>query len=377
MFTITGEYNSADIMIDDVDDATLKQIYGFLNHPAFTGEIVIMPDCHAGAGSCIGFTMTMGDMIIPNVVGVDIGCGMLAYRLCERELDFSELDRVIREYVPHGFDIFPDTDVADAYLDCSSLRSFREVVLEMAGRVEQRSGKALESLGTLGGGNHFIEVDKADNGELWLVVHSGSRNLGLCVAQYHQKKAREYMNEKYNADAYRYMEYLEGDGMEQYLKDMQTAQVYANINRELIMSSIHKHMGLHADDCIQCIHNYINFDDGIIRKGAISAQAGERVVIPLNMRDGVVIGRGRGNPDWNFSAPHGAGRTMSRKQAKKVLDLEEYRREMEGVWSSCISHKTLDEAPMAYKDPESIMNVLGETIAIDLIMKPVYNFKAD
>jgi len=382
-----GKYNSANVMLSDApDETTVKQIYGFLNHPAFKGGyIAIMPDCHAVKGSCIGFTMTLNDYIIPAVVGVDIGCGVLAVDLQTDDLDFEKLDKWIRENVPCGFSTHGDGERNTRSLK----RSRRENYVMLAAQTNQPAGRALESLGTLGGGNHFIEVDRAPDGSYWLLVHSGSRNLGLKVAEYHQNEAKKLMKTMFHGDAYRGLEFLpRGHGFEAYLEDMTLAQEYAHVNRLMIASRVWaqflgRHKGvdgegllrLGGEGIVESVHNYIG-DDSVIRKGAISAHEGERVLIPLNMRDGVVVAVGKGSQKWNNSAPHGAGRVLSRTQAKKQLTVEDFKVAMEGIWTSSVGPSTLDEAPGAYKPAEVILDVIGETVDVEFTMKPVYNFKA-
>lgn len=376
MFNCQGKYNTARVMLQDkgnLDATTAEQINGFLNNSTFSGgQIVIMPDCHAGAGSCIGFTMTLTGKVIPNIVGVDIGCGMLAYKLPIDNVDFQSFDDHVRDTIPYGFKIHEDNVENMKWLTSEEAVDF----VEMANRVGQKEGKAIESLGSLGGGNHFIEIDRNDEGEYWLVIHSGSRNLGLQVAKYHQGVAKSLGNE----GGQKGLEYLTGEEKDVYLADMQLGQRYASLNRLFMMRRLLAFFniyGIDLEDCIECVHNYISFRDNIVRKGAISAHIDEDVIIPLNMRDGVIFGKGKGNVDWNYSAPHGAGRILSRTKAKSQLTVEEYKKEMDGIWSSCISKKTLDESPMAYKDMDVIMASIGETIEVSFVAKPIYNFKAN
>jgi len=385
MYTIKGKYNTAIIMIDNLDETTVSQIYSFLNHPAFAKtHIAIMADAHAGAGSCIGFTMKMNDYVIPNVVGVDIGCGVNAYPLDVTTVNFEHLDHFIRTHIPSGFNIRSTSGrmanqakPQDMFDD-----NFRKKVLALANDLKQDESKVIGSIGTLGGGNHFIEIDQDDNGQYWLLIHSGSRNFGLRVATYHQNKAKELLKRMFlGADAYKDLEYLPMDmGGKEYLDDMKIAQEYASLNRQVMAGLLIFNFFEAKTDFdmrgIETVHNYINFDDKIIRKGAVSAHLGERLVIPFNMRDGVMIGVGKGSNKWNLSAPHGAGRVMSRSQAKKRLDLDEFIKEMEGVYTTTATQNTIDEAPMAYKDKDEIIGAIGETVDIEFFMKPVYNFKA-
>jgi RNA-splicing ligase RtcB len=359
-------------MTDEIDEMTVSQIYGFLNHPAFKGShIVIMPDVHAGMGAVIGYTATMNSYVIPAVVGVDIGCGVDAYNLGQIDVDFEALDHYIRNNIPAGFSAREE-----------SISSIMDTSIDTICKKDPKmdAHRAKLSLGTLGG-NHFIELNRNSSDNIWLVIHSGSRKFGLDIAVYHQQRAKALMKEMFIGDAYKNLEFLPIDkGGQEYLGDMYTAQLYAKLNRFLMGNEICKEyfsLDIHDLECVKSVHNYINFKDKIIRKGAISAHKGERVIIPLNMRDGSIIATGKGNKDWNYSAPHGAGRIMSRKRAKAELTLEEFQSEMKGIWTSCIHKKTLDESPMAYKDKKIILDTIEETASIDFIMKPIYNFKAD
>ena len=384
MLTYRGKYNSANVMIDEIDETTISQIYSFLNHPAFAHTyIAIMPDCHAGKGAVIGFTAKMNDYIIPNVVGVDIGCGVDAYPLTVTKIDFEHLDHFIKTHIPSGFNIRGYRDrMANGTTPYDAFSGkFRKKVLALATEVKQEESKAIGSIGTLGGGNHFIEVDQDDNGQYWLLIHSGSRNFGLRVANYHQSKAKELLKRMFmGADAYKGLEYLPLDmGGEEYLQDMKIAQEYASLNRQvmgqLLVDEYFKMASSHVD-VIQTVHNYINFEDNIIRKGAVSAHDGERLVIPFNMRDGVAICVGKGNAKWNYSAPHGAGRILSRRKAKETLSMDEFTSEMEGIYTTTATRDTLDESPMAYKDYHKIVEAIAETVDIESMLKPVYNYKS-
>jgi RNA-splicing ligase RtcB len=375
MFTLRGKYTSAHIMTDQgVEQEATSQIYNVLNHPAFKGTYIsIMPDVHAGAGCVIGYTQTMNNYIVANLVGVDIGCGIDAYNLGQQNIDFESLDSFIRENIPSGF------HVRGKPLELSTQLS--EQIKSICDKIEKADEhRAKASMGTLGGGNHFIELNKDPKGNVWLAIHSGSRKFGLDIAVYHQQRAKALMKEMFIGDAYKQLEFLPIDkGGQEYLDDMMVAQQYAYTNRRLMAKVIMEdYFGLDVDhgEQIKSVHNYINFEDNIVRKGAIAAHEGQRVIIPLNMRDGSIIGTGRGNTQWNLSAPHGAGRIMSRKKAKEQFTVEEFEEEMEGVWTSCISQKTLDESPMAYKDKQIILDVIDETVDVEFIMKPIYNFKA-
>ncbi len=382
MQTFRGKYNSANVMIDELDQETISQIYSFLNHPAFAHTyIAIMPDCHAGAGAVIGFTAKMNEYVIPNVVGVDIGCGVLAYPLKVESIDFKALDTFIKKNVPSGLNIrSTDEKMVTGKKPKDYFGKGMSDVIGLAGVTGQDQSKVIGSIGTLGGGNHFIEIDQTDEGQYWLLIHSGSRNFGLRVANHYQSKAKELLKTMFvGADAYKNLEYLPiGFGAESYLEAMKIAQLYAKMNRGVMAEVILSYFGQSAWDsnAIETVHNYINFEDKIVRKGAVSAHYGERLVIPFNMRDGVAVCTGKGNTKWNESAPHGAGRILSRRKAKETLSMDEFKSEMEGIYTTTATIDTIDESPMAYKDKDVIVQAIGETVDIDFMMKPVYNFKA-
>ena len=365
---------------EPLDAETRSQLQRIVDYPAFKdAAIVVMPDTHAGKGSVIGFTSPLGETVIPNIVGVDIGCGIDAYRLGRVEPDFDSFDKQLRQNIPFGHDVRnkPHKDIQ------TRTDPFWETAVQsICDRQKQDYYRVLKSIGTLGGGNHFIEIDRAPDGDLWLVIHSGSRNFGLQIATYHQTAAARWLKaEKKTGSFYRDLEYFPIDqGGQAYLDDMKTAQEYAARNRRAMARTLIEgffKLDPGSLETVSSVHNYINFDDRLIRKGAISAQQGERLIIPLNMRDGTIIGTGKGNPRWNQSAPHGAGRLMSRTQARAKIDLDDFRSTMEGVWSSSVNERTLDEAPMAYKPSEMIIDAISETVDVLFIMKPVYNFKAD
>lgn len=400
MVELKGKYNSAKVFTDNIDAATIGQLSTLLDQEFIANsQIRIMPDTHAGAGCVIGTTMTLTDKVCPNLVGVDIGCGMLAVKLKEKRINMQELDAVINKYVPSGFDIHEE---AVAHSDIDSV--IADIDYDRAQR----------SLGTLGGGNHFIEVDKDEDDNLWLVVHSGSRHLGIEVCEYYQKLAYETLKastfgdikELKNAlierlkaegnqklisqelqklnDAYKAaiintpkeLAYVEGDNFKNYIHDMKLVQEHAKINRRTIINLILSKAGLHEVESFDTIHNYIDIDDMILRKGSISAKTGERVLIPMNMRDGSLICIGKGNPDWNYSAPHGAGRIMSRNEAFKNLTLSTFKESMKDIFSTSVCNETLDEAPQVYKPMEEIIENIKDTVEIVSIIKPIYNFKA-
>ena len=374
MLTYKGKYNSANVMTDVVESELVAQIYSFLNHPALEkGYIAVMPDCHWGNGTCIGFTKQMNEYIIPNMVGVDIGCGIESYNLGKIDINFYELDHFIRENIPSGFNIRSK--------EIDNLGLYKSLINDIEDTCDLMSldfAKVLKAIGTLGGGNHFIELDKAPNGNIWLTLHTGSRNFGLQVCNYHQKKAKELMNQMFIGDAYKGLEFLPLEfGGKEYLKHMHFAQQYAELNRHYIATRIIDFLKVpEVIWNIKTVHNYINFSDNIIRKGAISAKLHEEVLIPLNMKDGVIVGKGKGNAKWNFSAPHGAGRVLSRSKAKAQITLEQMKSDMEGIYSNSLSKDTIDESPSAYKDSQFIIDAIGETVHINFVMKPIYNFKA-
>lgn len=388
MLEYKGQYNSAIVYNDEVEETAISQIYSFLNHPAFAkGRIRIMSDIHAGAGAVIGFTSELNpDMIIPNVIGVDIGCGVLTYRLpCEvKEVDFERFDKHVRLEIPSGtstrsclylesprlYKILNENEIKDY----DHFKSEVDRIIHDIGAGEY-STRFWNSIGSLGSGNHFLELNRDEFDEIWITIHSGSRNFGLQIANFHQKKAIAKLGKMGG------LEYLEGEDAQYYIRDMKIAQIYARLNRLVMLQLLIEYFDLTYNEKmfkVESIHNYINFKDNIIRKGAISAHKDENVVIPFNMATGCIIGTGKGNIEWNYSAPHGAGRTMSRSKAKEVLDLEEFELRMKeaDVWSSCISKGTIDESPMSYKEPESILGYIKDTIHISRTIKPIYNFKA-
>ncbi|KKM66859.1 hypothetical protein LCGC14_1476940 [marine sediment metagenome] len=381
MITLKGKYNFANIFIDKIDDTTRIKIRKFLNHPAF-GKcyIAIMPDCHDGVGSCIGFTSTLNDYIIPNIVGVDIGCGISSYCLGMRDIDFKKLDEYIKEKIPMGINVRQNTLVKKE-LDADLIDDIEDVCAE----TEQNEERVFKSLGTLGSGNHFIEIGKDEDGFVWLTVHTGSRNFGYTIAKYHQERAKELMKKFFIKENYGNLEFLvrDEDGEEKYLDHMEIAQNYASKNRQLIAQVIIE--GFFKEDLenfigcnfVESVHNYIDLQNDIIRKGAISAGKDEDCVISLNMKDGILLCVGKGSKKWNYSAPHGAGRLFSRREAKETIKLEDYKETMKNVWTSCVNENTLDEAPMAYKDKNVILECIKETVDVITIIKSVYNLKDD
>ena len=400
MFKLQGKYNSAKVFTDNAEPSAITQI-GHLLDQEFVSDskIRIMPDTHAGAGCTIGTTMTITDKLVPNLVGVDIGCGMETVLLSDKRLELTQLDKTIHQYIPAGCKIRRTRHQFSDEIDLYELRCAKHVDID----------RALHSIGTLGGGNHFIELDADEDGRLYLVVHSGSRNLGKQVCEYYQNLAADDRVEKLGLsksqikDAIdelkregrfsevaaltdnlkeqrkgvdRVLAYLEGDAFDDYLHDMSIIQRYASLNRKAIVKELEKKLNLKIEEQFETIHNYIDLDSMILRKGAISARAGERALIPMNMRDGSLICVGKGNDDWNCSAPHGAGRIMSRSQAKSSITLSQYEKAMEGIFSSTVDRSTIDEAPFAYKPMKEIVANIGDTVDIIRTIKPLYNFKS-
>ena len=390
------------IFTQNIELEALKQIYTLMKQPAFSDcKVRIMPDVHAGAGCVIGFTADLGDKVIPNIVGVDIGCGMLTVELGQIDIDLAALDCAIRKHIPSGRNVRESRYVRFDKL--TELRCYREL----------KDGKRLErSIGTLGGGNHFIEIDIDEDGNKYLIIHTGSRNLGKQVAEYYQSLAVEIMQgkdklykmqeqlitdykargrrneiEKAIKELHRKFDpnplgipkelcYLTGKYREDYLHDMEICQQYAVLNRNAIAATILDIMGWKSLGGFETIHNYIEMGTNMVRKGAISAKAGELLLIPINMRDGCIIGKGKGNEDWNSSAPHGAGRIMSRSKAKEMVSLAEFEKSMEGIFTTSVSQSTIDESPMVYKPIKEIISNIADTVEIVKIIKPIYNFKA-
>ncbi len=398
MIEIRGKYNEAKIFADVVDSASIAQVQELCNQEFTAGSrIRLMPDIHAGAGCTIGTTMTIADKVVPNLVGVDIGCGMETVRIREGRLELQKLDKLIQEKIPSGFAIRDSAHPYLSQIDLSELCCARHVDLLRAER----------SIGTLGGGNHFLEVDRDDDGNLYLVVHSGSRHLGVEVASHYQQAGYKALNRADDASVEalvarmkaegrekeipkeikrlknarqtripKALAYVSGDLFAQYIHDMRIVQRFAMLNRQAMVDVIVKGMKLHVVEQFSTIHNYIDTDARILRKGAVSAKAGERLLIPINMRDGSLLCVGKGNADWNFSAPHGAGRLMSRADARQSFTVSAFKKQMAGVYTTSVSKATLDECPMAYKGMENILNQIGPTADVEKILRPIYNFKA-
>lgn len=400
MFEIKGTVSTAICFAKVVEDEAIEQVHRMCSYALTEGSKVrIMPDVHAGKGCTIGTTMTVVDKACPNVVGVDIGCGMYTVELADKEIDFEKVDEACH-FIPSGMNVW---EGRIERFDLTALHCYRSL----------RDSRRLErSLGTLGGGNHFIEIDKAADGTYYLVIHSGSRNLGKQVAEIYQQLAidlhagkedyfvrreeiiRTYKEEGRRSEIQGALKELDktykakvseipddicwlyGSFLDDYLHDVEVCQAFARRSREKMAEIILERTGMTAVEAFHTIHNYIDTNEMILRKGAIAAHKGEKVLIPINMRDGSVIAIGRGNPEWNCSAPHGAGRIMSRTKAKETLDMKAYKEAMAGIYTTSVNEKTIDEAPMAYKSLDDIIDVIRDSVDIIDIMKPVYNFKA-
>ena len=391
MIEITGKYTNATIYTDNVEDGAIKQITDLCNNIASTGSVIkIMPDVHEGNGCTIGTTMTIRDRITPNLVGVDIACGMLVCELNVTEIDFEEFDKQVRRSVPSGFNSRKTIHEFAKSFPIESLACYGDI---------KCGDKPLYQLGTLGGGNHFIELDRGSDGKLYLVIHSGSRNIGKVIAEYYQdlacelnfraaSEARRIIIERVSKDqiqeeldkvipANKDLAFLLGEDMANYISDCNAMYAYASLNRAIMAHEIVRNVGgITIVGAFSTIHNYIDSQEMILRKGAISAKLNEKVIIPMNMRDGSIIALGKGNPDWNCSAPHGAGRVMGRKEAKRTVQLDDFVKSMEGIYSTSISKDTLDESPMVYKPMEEIVKYVDATIDIIDVIKPIYNFKS-
>ena len=400
MLTINGKHNAAIIFTDNIENTAHEQLEAVCNAPYLADcKVRVMPDVHAGKGCTIGTTMTIHGKVVPNMVGVDIGYGMYTVKLEDKSIDFNELDATIHKHIPSGRAVRSDVHQFAEQVDLNKL--------QMASMCD--IDRAYRSIGSLGGGNHFIEVDKDNDGHLYLVIHSGSRHLGVQVADYYQDAAYWQLNGKNKheinaviaelkaqgrhkeisetvkklktelkeSEIPRDMAYVSGLLFDDYIHDMRITQHFAMLNRKAMADEIIRNMRLTVADEFTTIHNYIDTDAMILRKGAVSAREGEQLLIPINMRDGSLLCVGKGNPDWNQSAPHGAGRLMSRKKAKEKLDLGDYRDAMSGIFSTCINNGTLDEAPMAYKSMDAILKHIAPTVNVVKVIKPVFNFKAE
>lgn len=392
---MTGRYTGAKIYAQTALQTAIDQIQELINQPFMAGTTIrIMPDYHAGKGCVIGTTIQLQDCVVPNLVGVDVGCGVFVAEIDASMVDYAKLDTIIRTYIPSGQDIHQDVSPTRHFLEFDS-KQFRATGL--------KDDYTNLSLGTLGGGNHFIELAKDEADRYYLLIHTGSRYVGAKVANWHQKRAyeslrRQDLTEKIaelkqqgraqeiqrmiqsykaqNPVIPKDLAYLEGDLFDDYIHDMKIAQQYARMNRWTIAKTIAEHMGWQFTETFDTIHNYIDTETMTLRKGAVRANKGEKLVIPMNMRDGSLICIGKGNADWNYSAPHGAGRMFSRRAAKKALNMDDFKETMQGIWSTSVNEETLDEAPMAYKPMAEITAVIEDTVDIVKVIKPVYNFKA-
>ncbi len=395
---VTGKFNTAKVFTDVVEQSAVDQIQLLCDQPFTRGSCIrIMPDVHAGAGCTIGTTMTISDTVVPNLVGVDIGCGMEVVKLKNKFIEVQKFDKAVHSLIPAGFSVRSQPHGFSEEIDLGELYC--------ADRVD--IGKAYRSLGTLGGGNHFIEADRDGSGGIYLILHSGSRHLGLEVAFYYQEQAWKALNavpredvnrliEQYKSEGRtseiqsalktltdgidcgvpRQLAYVSGRLFDMYIHDMRIVQRFAMLNRKAMARELIRAMKFKVEGEFTTIHNYIDLDSMILRKGAVSAQAGEKLIIPINMRDGCLLCTGKGNPDWNYSAPHGAGRLMSRKEARESFTVSSFRKEMQGIYSTSVSSETLDECPMAYKRMEDIVDNIQPTVRIDEVIKPIYSFKA-
>ena len=365
MGIINGVYASAEIFSEQVEEYAVAQIQMICDNKVSAGSTIrVMPDVHPGKVGTIGRTMTVGERVLPNLVGIDIGCGITLTKLKRKKAEFQKLDTVIRENVPSGGNIRGKAHRRSVEFDYESLRCFHNIHADRAGR----------SLGTLGGGNHFIELDRDDDGSMYVAVHIGSRHLGKEVTEYYLKCGQRELKEQGIEVPYE-LTWLTGRLKEDYLHDLQVVQEYAELNRQVIMEELAKGMKWKMQESISVCHNYID-KDGILRKGAISAREGEKVVILINMRDGILMGIGKGNPDWNYSAPHGSGRILKRSEVKNQYTVSGFKKEMKGIYCSCIGKETLDEAPFAYRNMEMIKEAVEDTVDITQVLHPVYNFKA-
>ena len=406
MFELTGKYGTAKVYASTVEDECVSQIYGFMNSPVVENcNIAIMPDAHAGKGSCIGFTQKLNadnPRVNPNMVGVDIGCGVLVLKIsAEAGKQFfnkpglEKFDKIMHTKVPSGMN-----HRKTLHRFAKDFSRIRELI------ADADYDKELFAMGSLGGGNHFVEIDKDEEGDYYIVIHSGSRHLGIAVAKYWENKAVEYHknNSKIKNDLInklksegrekdiqtelakiptvvvsRELSYLEGIDVDGYLHDMDICQEFARLNREAMLDVLIEEMGIkkrHILDQFCTIHNYIDIKNGILRKGSISLQRDEVAIIPINMKDGSLIVKGKGNPDWNFSGPHGAGRLMSRSKAKETLKMEDFKESMKDIYTTSVCVSTIDEAPMAYKPAEEILENIKDNAEVISIIKPIYNFKA-
>jgi RNA-splicing ligase RtcB len=381
---VTGKHNEAFVYAKALETSCENKIRGYLDHPAFADtKVRVMPDVHLGKGTVIGWTATFSDLLIPSVIGLDIGCGVCAVNLGKGKLAFDKLDKFVRNHIPSGQSVrnslHDNVEEVNSFISEKSMMSefsdtvkFKNAIRRLCEKQAKNPARIFASLGTLGGGNHFIEIDVDENHNRWLLIHSGSRQFGANTAEYHETIALR------ETDAESNIKYLSGEYAADYLSDLAVTQHYASLNRALMAHTIAKgffDVAISETDYFDCVHNYIDIEKRIIRKGAISAKKGETIIIPFSMSEGAVLGEGKGNPDWNNSAPHGSGRKKTRTDAR-ALSLDEYRKQMRGIWSSVICKDTLEESPMAYKKSSDVLNYIGDSVDIKQRLKPMYNFKA-
>lgn len=388
MFELSGKYGKANVYAETIDDSCISQIYGFLNNPITKDvKVAVMPDANTGKGSTVGFTQEIKDKVNPSMVSVDVGCGMLVLKVSkEFHLDLPKLDKIMHQKIPSGLK------------HCDKVSPFAKNINLKELIADVNHNKEILGLSSLGGGNHFVEVDKDQNGDYYIVIHSGSRHLGVAVCEYWERVANNFhkklavkKSELINAKDEKGLaelpdvvtsyglSYLMGDDLKGYLHDMKITQEFARLNREAMLDVICTEMGIkkrYILDKFCTIHNYIDLDKMILRKGAISLEIGERAIIPISMAYGSLIVTGKGNPDWNYSGPHGAGRLLSRSDAKNSISMAEYKKSMEGIYTTSVNSSTIDESPMAYKNPDEIIKAIEETADIIDIIRPVYNFKS-
>ena len=410
MLELKGKYNDCKVYNDVVEPTAMSTIINLLNQPFVDGsKIRIMPDVHAGKSCVIGTTMTVHDKVCANIVGCDVGCGLLAIKLKEKRIDLPKFDSIVHKYVPCGGNVHEDSNASHTTLNVKELRCYGKKGALI------REDLAYASVGTMGGSNHFIELDKDSDGNIWLVIHSGSRHLGIEVCNYYMKIAYEHLKDKYNGDSFKEKQeelikklkdegktseieseiikfkksyraenpkipyeyaYLEGKDFDDYIHDMKLVQSHASCNRAEMARVILKYAKLHEVERFETVHNYIDTDNMILRKGSVSAQKGEKLIISMNMRDGSLICIGKGNEDWNYSAPHGAGRLMSRSAAKENISMSDYKESMKGIYTSCVNRSTIDESAFAYKKMDDILKYIADTVEVVDVIKPIYNFKA-
>ena len=363
LITIQNSINTAIVFSEEIDPGAEGLLRALCGSPiSQNSKIRVMPDVHAGKGCAVGMTMTISGCVAPGLIGPDIGCGMTVLKVGGRRPELQKLDKTNRAAIPAGCGLRTTIHRYSEQIDLKTLNCSRHIQEE----------KAMRGIGTLGGGNHFIELDRSRDGSFWLIIHSGSRNLGAGVANFYQKAAFDSCPVGTPFE----LAYMSGTLMADYLHDIKIVQAYAELNRRAIASDIVKRMKWDVELAFSTVHNYVDTDCMVLRKGAVSARRGEQLIIPMNMRDGCLLCVGKGNREWNESAPHGAGRLMSRAEARQRFTLSQFKKEMDGIYSSTLSHDTIDESPMAYKPMEQILARIGPSVEIKELIRPVYNFKA-